>query len=306
MPEQKMKITEEAFSDFTGHMCRAGFTNSISNEPLTDRQQSQLSACLQAIPFSQTVNITPVSPSIMVGETVQLSAGITMSKSVSSFTWESDNDRIATVNDSGLVTGVNPGKVNITATDRETQLSASVEVTVNPIAVQSVTLTPNSTSIEKGNTVNLTANIQPSNATNKAVTWTSKNEDKATVDQSGNVTGVEVGTAIIEVTTEDGGKKTTATVEVTAPVVSVTGVEIEPSSTTVEENSTVQLTANVEPAGATNKTVTWESKNTEFATVDSETGVVTGVSAGTATIEVTTQDGSHKATATVEVTAAQE
>ncbi|EFB6209070.1 Ig domain-containing protein [Escherichia coli] len=306
MPEQKMKITEEAFSDFTGHMCRAGFTNSISNEPLTDRQQSQLSACLQAIPFSQTVNITPVSPSIMVGETVQLSAGITMSKSVSSFTWESDNDRIATVNDSGLVTGVNPGKVNITATDRETQLSASVEVTVNPIAVQSVTLTPNSTSIEKGNTVNLTANIQPSNATNKAVTWTSKNEDKATVDQSGNVTGVEVGTAIIEVTTEDGGKKTTATVEVTSPVVSVTGVEIEPSSTTVEENSTVQLTANVEPAGATNKTVTWESKNTEFATVDSETGVVTGVAAGTATIEVTTQDGSHKATATVEVTAAQE
>ncbi|HGW0840511.1 TPA: Ig domain-containing protein, partial [Escherichia coli] len=68
----------------------------------------------------------------------------------------------------------------------------------------------------------------------------------------------------------------------------------------------VQLTANVEPAGATNKTVTWESKNTEFATVDSETGVVTGVAAGTATIEVTTQDGSHKATATVEVTAAQE
>ncbi|EFC9670553.1 TPA: Ig domain-containing protein [Escherichia coli] len=306
MPEQKMKITEEAFSDFTGHMCRAGFTNSISNEPLTDRQQSQLSACLQAIPFFQTVNITPVSPSIMVGETVQLSAGITMSKSVSSFTWESDNDRIATVNDSGLVTGVNPGKVNITATDRETQLSASVEVTVNPIAVQSVTLTPNSTSVEKGNTVNLTANIQPSNATNKAVTWTSKNEDKATVDQSGNVTGVEVGTAIIEVTTEDGGKKATATVEVTSPVVSVTGVEIEPSSTTVEENSTVQLTANVEPAGATNKTVTWESKNTEFATVDSETGVVTGVAAGTATIEVTTQDGSHKATATVEVTVAQE
>ncbi|WP_446497467.1 Ig-like domain-containing protein [Escherichia coli] len=47
-------------------------------------------------------------------------------------------------------------------------------------------------------------------------------------------------------------------------------------------------------------------KNTEFATVDSETGVVTGVAAGTATIEVTTQDGSHKATATVEVTAAQE
>ncbi|WP_174243622.1 Ig-like domain-containing protein, partial [Escherichia coli] len=175
-----MKITEEAFSDFTGHMCRAGFTNSISDEPLTERQQSQLSACLQAVPFSQSVNITPASPSVLVGKTVQLSAGITMGKSASSFTWKSTNDQIATVNGTGLVTGVAPGKVKITATDQETQLSASVEVTVNPVAVQSVTVTPDSTSVEKGKSVSLKANVQPSNATNKAVTWSSKNKDKAT------------------------------------------------------------------------------------------------------------------------------
>ncbi|HBO0707837.1 TPA: Ig domain-containing protein, partial [Escherichia coli] len=241
MPEQKMKITEEAFSDFTGHMCRAGFTNSISDEPLTERQQSQLSACLQAVPLSQSVNITPASPSVLVGKTVQLSAGISMGKSASSFTWKSANDQIATVNGTGLVTGVAPGKVKITATDQETQLSASVEVTVNPVAVQSVTVTPDSTSVEKGKSVSLKANVQPSNATNKAVTWSSKNEDKATVDQSGNVTGVEVGTATIEIVSQDGSKKATATVEVTAPVVAVTGVEIDPNSTTVEANKTVQL-----------------------------------------------------------------
>lgn len=224
MPEQKMKITEEAFSDFTGHMCRAGFTNSISDEPLTERQQSQLSACLQAVPLSQSVNITPASPSVLVGKTVQLSAGISMGKSASSFTWKSANDQIATVNGTGLVTGVAPGKVKITATDQETQLSASVEVTVNPVAVQSVTVTPDSTSVEKGKSVSLKANVQPSNATNKAVTWSSKNEDKATVDQSGNVTGVEVGTATIEIVSQDGSKKATATVEVTAPVVAVTDI----------------------------------------------------------------------------------
>ncbi len=239
MPEQKMKITEEAFSDFTGHMCRAGFTNSISDEPLTERQQSQLSACLQAVPLSQSVNITPASPSVLVGKTVQLSAGISMGKSASSFTWKSANDQIATVNGTGLVTGVAPGKVKITATDQETQLSASVEVTVNPVAVQSVTVTPDSTSVEKGKSVSLKANVQPSNATNKAVTWSSKNEDKATVDQSGNVTGVEVGTATIEIVSQDGSKKATATVEVTAPVVAVTAVEIDPNSTTVEANKTV-------------------------------------------------------------------
>ncbi|MDV5570671.1 Ig-like domain-containing protein [Klebsiella pneumoniae] len=56
---------------------------------------------------------------------------------------------------------------------------------------------------------------------------------------------------------------------------------------------TVQLTATVAPAGATNKKVTWASKNAEFATVDAATGLVTGVAEGTATIEVTTADGSH-------------
>ena len=57
--------------------------------------------------------------------------------------------KLQTVNGTGLVTGVAPGKVKITATDQETQLSASVEVTVNPVAVQSVTVTPESTSVER-------------------------------------------------------------------------------------------------------------------------------------------------------------
>ncbi|WBM72992.1 hypothetical protein OH773_21760 (plasmid) [Buttiauxella sp. WJP83] len=52
MPEQKMKITEKAFSDYTGQMCHVGFTHSISNEPLSERQQNRLAACLEAVPFT--------------------------------------------------------------------------------------------------------------------------------------------------------------------------------------------------------------------------------------------------------------
>ncbi|EPO1520886.1 Ig-like domain-containing protein, partial [Escherichia coli] len=55
MPEQKMKIMEETFADFTGHMCRAGFTNSVSNEPLSERQQNHLAACFRTVPFTQSV-----------------------------------------------------------------------------------------------------------------------------------------------------------------------------------------------------------------------------------------------------------
>ncbi|MHB0416319.1 Ig-like domain-containing protein [Klebsiella pneumoniae] len=88
------------------------------------------------------------------------------------------------------------------------------------------------------------------------------------------------------------------------PTIAVTGVSVSPKSASVEVKKTVQLTATVAPAGATNKKVTWASKNAEFATVDAATGLVTGVAEGTATIEVTTADGSHKATATIQVPAA--
>lgn len=57
MPEQKMKITEEAFADFTGHMCRAGFTNSISNEPLTLEQLKELEMRMTQTLFDRKFSI---------------------------------------------------------------------------------------------------------------------------------------------------------------------------------------------------------------------------------------------------------
>ncbi|EEG3575680.1 Ig-like domain-containing protein [Salmonella enterica subsp. enterica serovar Anatum] len=80
--------------------------------------------------------MTPTSPSVLVGKTVQLKADITMSKSAGSFTWKSANAKIATVSTSGLVTGVAPGTVQITATDTETNLSETVELIVKPVSVE--------------------------------------------------------------------------------------------------------------------------------------------------------------------------
>ena len=83
--------------------------------------------------------------------------------------------------------------------------------------------------------------------------------------------------------------------------VAVTGVTVEPSTSTIEAKKTVQLTANVQPANATNKKVNWSSSNTDAATVDAN-GKVKGVAEGTATITATTVDGGKTATATVTVT----
>lgn len=87
----------------------------------------------------------------------------------------------------------------------------------------------------------------------------------------------------------------------TSTTVAVTGVTVNPSSTSVGIGSSVTLIAEVSPSNATNKTVTWRSGNTGVATVNTN-GVVTGLTAGTATITATTQDGAKVASSQVTVT----
>ena len=99
--------------------------------------------------------------------------------------------------------------------------SNAVTLTVNAatVSVTGVTLTPASLSLFTGDTATLTATVQPSNATNQNVTWSSDKPDVATVDAAGKVTAVGAGTATITVTTEDGGKTDTCTVTVTRPYI---------------------------------------------------------------------------------------
>ena len=174
------------------------------------------------------------------------------------------------------------------------------------VAVTGVSLNKTTTSIQVGASEQLTATVEPNNATNKAVNWSSNPTSVATVDNSGNVTAVAVGTATITVTTQDGNKTATCTVTVTpasSDPVAVTGVSLNKTSTTLTVGGSETLTATVQPSNATNKAVNWSSNPTSVATVDSN-GKVTAVGEGTATITVTTQDGNKTATCTVTVNAA--
>lgn len=83
--------------------------------------------------------------------------------------------------------------------------------------------------------------------------------------------------------------------------ISVTGVSLNPNSTSVEAGQDVTLTATVSPSNASNQGVTWTSSNPSIATVSG--GIVTGVAEGSATITVTTSDGGYTATCAVTVTA---
>lgn len=92
------------------------------------------------------------------------------------------------------------------------------------------------------------------------------------------------------------------TIKTKAANVAVTGVDLKPDTASVAVGATTQLTANVQPANATNKAVSYKSSDTTKATVDAK-GVVTGVAAGTADITVTTTDGNKTDKTTITVTA---
>ena len=169
-------------------------------------------------------------------------------------------------------------------------------VAVTGVSLDQTTLTFTVGDVSK----TLTATVAPVDATNGAVTWNIAPAGVATV-VNGVVTPAAPGTATITVTTTDGSKTATCTVTVNASTVTVIGVTLEPATLTLEEGETETLVPNVAPANASDNSVTWTSDKPEVATV--ENGVVTAVSAGTATITVTTTDGAKTATCTVTVNA---
>ena len=222
-------------------------------------------------------------------------------------TWTSDKPAVATVAD-GKVTPVGAGTATITVTTVDEGKTATCTVTVTEnagsVAVTGVTLDPTTLALTVGGEAKtLTATVSPDNATNKAVTWTSDKPAVATV-ADGKVTPVGAGTAIITVTTVDGGKTATCMVTVTenAGSVAVTGVTLAPTTLALTVGGEAKtLTATVSPDNATNKSVTWTSDKPAVATVAD--GKVTPVGAGTATITVTTVDGDKTATCVVTVKA---
>ena len=135
-------------------------------------------------------------------------------------TWASSNDAVATVNSTGLVTAVAPGTATITVTTVEGGYTAQCVITVTNVnvPVTGVSLNETSKTLNPNGTFQLIATVQPNNATNKAVNWTTSDSNVATVSANGLVTARGLGTATITVTTVDGGKTATCVITVDAAV----------------------------------------------------------------------------------------
>ena len=166
------------------------------------------------------------------------------------------------------------------------------------IAVTGVSISKSTLPLTEGDSETLTATVSPSNATNKAVNWSSSDAGVASVSD-GKVTALKPGTTTITVSTADGGKTATCAVTVEAKKIPVTGVTLDKEETGLVEGEEVTLVATLAPENATEKTVEWSSSDEKVATV--KDGKVTAVAPGTATITVKTVDGSKTATCKVTV-----
>ena len=159
--------------------------------------------------------------------------------------------------------------------------------------VSGITIYPaGDVTVVEGNTANLTADVTPIDAGNKNVTWSSSNPAIAAVNNDGTVVGVSAGSVSIRATATDGSKiYSLKAVTVQAAPVLVNSITISPASLTVAEGANANLAATVLPADADNRTVTWSSSNSAIATVNNS-GRVSGVARGTATITAAANDGS--------------
>ena len=210
-------------------------------------------------------------------------------------TWSSSDEAIATVVD-GVVTAITEGTVVITATAGDKSATCQVIVNKKFIPVTKVTLNKTSMVLIPGETETLKATVEPDDATDKTVTWSSSNERVATV-VDGVVTAVSEGTAVITATAGD--KSATCQVTVSKPVIPVTGLSIDKTELELIKGEYDIITATVTPDDATYKSVTWSSADETIATVD-KNGKVTGTGGGVTT--VTASIGDLEATCTVTVT----
>ena len=200
-------------------------------------------------------------------------------------------------------TAVSNGTVTARATANDgSGVVGSLVITISgqiiPVTGIAVTGASGSTTISTDNsTLQLTATVTPSDATNKTVTWSVVNgTGQATINSTGLITAVSNGTVTARATANDGsGVVGSLVITISGQVIPVTGITVtgaSGSTTITADNGTLQLTATVTPADATNKTVTWSVVNgTGQATINS-TGLVTAVANGTVTARATANDGS--------------
>lgn len=253
----------------------------------------------------QTINVPATSIEIdfesvelVKGTVKQLSAIVLPTDADSTeYSWSSSDSNIVSVSSTGLITANSSGEAYVIATlNADSTIVDSCKVKVHQ-PVTSIALNTKEKAMNVGETYTLTVTINPNDADNKNILWTSENPEIASIE-NGTIKALSAGVVKISATSEDNNNATDyCEVIVTQPT---TGISLNYSEYTFEKiGATIQLEAMVLPEDATNKNVNWKSSNENVCIVSN--GMVVALSPGTSIIIATTVDGGYMATCTISV-----
>jgi len=261
------------------------------------------------------INLNVTSRAIEVGSFVQLLSIVTpLSATEQAVVWHSSNSEVATVSDTGRVTGISDGIVTISATTVSGGFIATAIITVGEytnggngytppinVAVMGITLTHPTVTLDVGGRMTLTHSIQPANATNREVRWSSNTTAVTVNEQTGEIVAVRAGggATIITATTVDGNHTATATVNVreatVTPPVALQSLSFigAPNAMLVDSSRNFMEFLRLNPTNASPvPTIVWSSSNTAVATVNNA-GNVTARAPGTVVITASVQGNTN-------------
>lgn len=257
----------------------------------------------QTVPVT-SVSITQTTVEMVIGETFQLDASVLPSDATDkTVSWTSSQQSVATVSSSGLVTAITEGISTITAVAGRKSATCSVIVKKKVIAVESISIDKTELRLVEGEKATLIATVEPENATDKAISWSSSDFDIVTVNIGADVgfdtrcyvLAVKEGVATI--TAKSGDKSVSCTVTVEKRFIPVQSITLTVNSLTMLVGEQEQIAATVMPEDATDPTILWESSTPGIASVDG--GLVSALSKGEAIIKATSGDYTAECSITI-------
>ena len=233
------------------------------------------------------ISVNPTLISLVVGNTEQITGTIQPVGAINTgILWSSLNQGIAIVDSTGLVTAVNVGSTYITAISAGNS-SKRTAVLVNVTApITKITLDKQSINLKVPQTAILSMTIIPATVVNKNVEWSSSNSEIASVNQTGTVTALSNGTAIISVKSQQENLMASCSVTVTT---SMQTLKISRDKLTLVVGKGFHLFYSFFPQSSTNPRVIWSNSNPSSIQI-SNSGYITGLSAGTAIITATSAE----------------
>lgn len=240
---------------------------------------------IEEIPVT-SISINKPTGCMYVGDKFKLGVVVLPENALNKkYTLKSLDEKVANIDEDGIVTLNSYGKARIQATTEDGGFTDVCEFDVYEHTT-GVKLSTESARIKKDDKYSLTAVVLPEGKNDGVLRWSSDDEDIASVDENGVILGKSKGEAVITVTTVDGGYTATCKVQVYQPV---TELRMDTKAITVKTGENQQLTATILPYDADNKNIIWSSDDSSIADVNSK-GVVSGIKAGQVLIRATSED----------------